>query len=78
MQDQNDTIGWKKGIYPTNNFLRINKAAERLYTGVGFKFVQAKICFMKIPAGRNTNCLSLIFSLGYVDFNTYNKSSRMI
>lgn len=96
MSDQNDKIGWKKGIYPTDSFLQesldrgeffvphalavspsgqgkgigryfmgeilklakaekkkavrldilgTNTAAERLYKGCGFHFVQAKDMF---------------------------------
>lgn len=61
MKDQNDKIGWKKGVYPADEFLReslarrkkavrldilgTNTAAERLYTKCGFRFVEAKTMF---------------------------------
>ena len=32
MKDQNDKIGWKKGIYPSDEFLRESLARGELYT----------------------------------------------
>ena len=32
MQDQNDVIGWKKGIYPTDEFLRESLLRGELFT----------------------------------------------
>ena len=32
MQDQNDVIGWKKGIYPTDEFLQESLLRGELFT----------------------------------------------
>ena len=32
MQDQNDVVGWKKGIYPTDEFLQENLLRGELFT----------------------------------------------
>lgn len=42
MSDQNDKIGWKKGIYPTDSFYRKALTEENfLYWKKGVGFVQA-------------------------------------
>ena len=42
MQDQNDVIGWKKGIYPTDEFLR-----ESLLR-VPSRFMRKFICRLRL------------------------------
>lgn len=46
MKDENDKIGWKKGIYPTDEFLIESLKKEQLFIlKEGNQFVQAKEMF---------------------------------